>query len=103
MKSSTCPHCHRMIKKNTLKELKNTPSILCPYCIKPIRISERHIDFTVYFFSALSGIVGYGIYKWPIAELVIFIAIFSVVYGVFFKSNIGIYFPLEKGEEEDVF
>ncbi len=102
MKSGHCPHCHSQIAWQTLKNLRNNRAITCPSCAKPVRVNQKTQGKTIIVFSALFGVLGRAIFDLDIVDIVITMVIFSLFYTYIHLHYIGIYFPLEKADNEDL-
>ncbi len=101
MKKSHCPHCHNQIAWQTLKNLRNNRAIFCPSCAKPVRVSQQLMVRLMIILGALLGFFA-SAYNINFLDTSI---IFLFVYFCFmfiYQSYIGIYFPLEKADDEDL-
>jgi hypothetical protein len=102
MKSGQCPHCDKKIPMEKLKCLKSKRAIFCPSCSKAVRIRQTNITITVGFFGALAGVLGREFFNVALSEVIIIMAIFAACYSFIYLKFIGLYFPLEKAQDEDL-
>ena len=102
MKSGHCPHCTKKIALTTLKNLRKNRAIYCPSCTKPIRANQKTQVLTIGIFSGLFGILGRALFDLTFVDIVILVVTFSVCYTFIHLNYIGIYFPLEKADDEDL-
>lgn len=102
MMSSICPHCSKKIPIEKLKGLRNNRAILCPSCTKGVRIKQKNMVLTVGIFSGAMGIISKEYFGITLIDGVIIMIIFAVCYSFIYLNFVGMYFPLEKAQDEDL-
>lgn len=102
MKSGQCPHCGKKISKDRLRCLKRSRAISCVYCGKGVRVKQSKISIFTLPFACLAGIFGEDIFNVSAMAGFIIIMIFVFGFTYLYLHFIGMYFPLEKADDEDL-
>ncbi|NMP31797.1 hypothetical protein HII17_09495 [Thalassotalea sp. M1531] len=103
MKAGICPHCEKKIPNKSLRNLQNNRAIYCPFCAKPIRINQKSIILTVAIFSGIAGIIGKDLFNVSLMTGLLIVVSFAILFSLIYLRFIGIYFPLECAENEDLY
>lgn len=102
MASCSCPNCKKSLELSVVKGLTNKRAIYCPYCSKAIRVNQSYMIKTMVVFGFLSGLIGTRLFDISTAELVFIMITFSLIYSHIFMHFIGLLFPLEVADDEDL-
>jgi hypothetical protein len=60
------------------------------------------MNLTVAVFSGITGIVSKDLFDIPLIDGVIIMVVFAIFYSFIYLHLIGLYFPLEKAQDEDL-
>lgn len=102
MKGKNCPHCQGIIPVDRLMSLKGQRAINCSWCAKPVRVNQGNITLAIVFVSALTGIFSKQVFNTSYLDLFIIMSIFGACYTVIHLKLIGLFFSLEKADDDDL-
>lgn len=85
-----------------LKGLRCNRAIFCPSCTKAVRVKQKNMTLTVGVFSGLAGVISKDLFNITLIDGVMIMVIFAICYSYIYLNIIGLYFPLEKAQDEDL-